>query len=101
MPDWSRFADDYSEQDGRLPGEHNRLLRIVRSYFALKGLDTDWDQIERLPTVKLLNSLSMALPFSDQDKQALLEAVEPEERLLTFIGLLGSELQADDSIIRH
>ena len=101
VPDWSRFADDYTEQDGRLPGEQNRLLRILRSYFALKGLDTDWEQIESLPTVRLLNSLSMALPFSDQDKQALLEAVEPEERLLKFMSLLGSELQADDSITRH
>ena len=41
----------------------------------------------------------MALPFSDHDKQVLLEAIEPEERLLAFINLLGSELQADDQML--
>lgn len=101
VTDWSRFAGDYADQEDRLPGEHNRLIRILRSYFEIKGLDTDWDQVERLPTVRLLDSLSMALPFNDHDKQVLLEAVEPEERLLQFISLLSSELQADDTITRH
>lgn len=101
VPGWSRFSGDYADKDDRLPGQHNSLMRILRSYFEIKGLDTDWEQIQCLPTMRLLDSLSMALPFNDHDKQVLLEAVEPEERLLQFISLLGSELKADDSFTRH
>ena len=57
--------------------------------------------LECLSTVKLMNSLSMALPLSEQDKQLLLETVEPAERLYTLTSLLGSELQAPESVTRH
>jgi hypothetical protein len=50
--------------------------------------------LERLSTVKLMNSLSMALPLSEQDKQVLLETIEPAERLYAFTTLLGNEFQA-------
>jgi hypothetical protein len=33
----------------------------------------------------------MALPFSEQDKQVLLETIEPAERLFTFTALLDSD----------
>ena len=101
VPNWSRFSGDYVDQDKRLLGEHNRLMHILRSYCKIKGLETDWEKIESMPTVRLLDTLSMLLPFNDHDKQVLLESVEPTERLLQFIRLLGSELQADDSITRH
>jgi len=57
--------------------------------------------LERLSTVRLMNSLSMALPISEQDKQMLLETVEAAQRLRTFISLLGSGFQAPGSVTRH
>jgi Lon protease-like protein len=48
-----------------------------------------------------MNSLSMALPFSEHDKQALLETVEPAERLFTFTSLLESELHTPRLVTRH
>jgi hypothetical protein len=101
VPSWSRFSDDYIDHDDKLPREHDRLLGMLKRYFEIKGLETDWSGIERLPTIKLMNSLIMALPFSDQDKQVLLETIKPEARLMTFIAILGSELQTSDSVTRH
>ncbi len=101
VPNWSRFADDYAEHESKLHGEHDRLIRTLKSYFAVKGLETDWSALENLPTVKLMNSLSMALPLSEQNKQVLLETIEPAERLFTLTTLLGSELQAPGSDTRH
>lgn len=101
VPDWSRFTNDYTDQENSLPEQHDRLLHILKSYFAIKGLQTDWRQIEQLPTVKLLNTLTMALPFNEQDKQLLLEALEPEERLFTFMTLLDSDLHDASTITRH
>ncbi|MGB5301161.1 MAG: LON peptidase substrate-binding domain-containing protein [Thiogranum sp.] len=101
VPNWSRFSDDYADQESNLRGEHDRLIRTLKRYFKVKELEADWTMLERLPTVSLMNSLSMALPLSEQDKQVLLEIVEPEERLYTFTALLGSEHQAPTSVTRH
>jgi Lon protease-like protein len=48
-----------------------------------------------------MNSMSMALPISEQDKQVLLETVEPAQRLHTFTSLLGNGFQAPGSVTRH
>jgi Lon protease-like protein len=101
VPDWSRFSNDYTDLEDMLHGEHERFVSTLKRYFRIKGLEADWTMLERLPTVRLMNSLSMALPFSGQDKQVLLETVEPAERLHTFTALLAGELHAPRSVTRH
>lgn len=101
VPDWSRFSSDYADHDGELVAERDRLIENLKRYFESKGLVTDWGALEQLPTVKLVNNLSMALPFSEQDKQVLLEKVEPVERLFTFTALLGGEYPTSVSDTRH
>ena len=101
VPDWSRFSGDYNNHEDQLQSEHDYLVRMLKRYFDAKGLQTDWSVLERLSTVRLMNSLSMALPISETDKQMLLEAVEPAQRLHTLKSLLDSGLQAPGSITRH
>lgn len=101
IPDWSRFPDDYVDHDGDLRSEHDLLVHTVKRYFEAKDLEVDWYTLERLPTVTLMNSLSMALPLSEQARQVLLETVKPQERLTTFTALLDSELNIPESTIRH
>ncbi len=101
MPDWSRFPDDYADHDGDLRNEHDLLVNTLHRYFEAKQLEVDWSMLERLPTVQLMNSLSMALPLSEQTRQVLLETVQPAERLSTFTAMLDSELDAPESFTRH
>jgi Lon protease-like protein len=101
IPDWSRFPDDYVDHDGDLRSEHDFLVYTVKRYFEAKQLEVDWSRLERLPTITLMNSLSMALPLSEQARQVLLETVKPQERLTTFTALLDSELNIPESTIRH
>ena len=101
VPDWTRFRNDYADHEGTLRDEHGRLIRTLKRYLQVKGLEADWSMAERLPTVKLMNSLHMALPLSEQHKQVLLETVEPAERLQTFCGLLDSALRAPRPVVRH
>jgi len=101
IPDWSRFADDYADHDGDLRNEHDLLVNTLHRYFEAKQLEVDWSMLERLPTVQLMNSLSMALPLSEQTRQVLLETVQPAERLSTFTAMLDSELDAPESFTRH
>ena len=101
VPDWSRFSDDYSDFEDQLHGEHQQLIQALHRYFDVEGLHTDWKMLERLSTVRLMNSMSMALPISAQDKQVLLETVEPVQRLHTFLSVLGGSLQTPGSATRH
>lgn len=101
IPDWSRFPDDYADHDGELRNEHDLLVNTLHRYFEAKQLEVDWSMLERLPTVQLMNSLSMALPLSEQTRQVLLETVKPAERLSTFTAMLDSELDAPESFTRH
>jgi len=43
----------------------------------------------------------MVLPISEQDKQVLLETVEPAQRLHIFTSLLGDGFQVPGSVTRH
>jgi len=101
VPDWTRFQSDYDNHDGELASEHDRLISAVRLYAESKGMSADWEALDRLPTAKLINSLSMALPFSVGDKQVLLEAVTSVDRLNAFIAMLGSAIEPSVSIVKH
>ena len=101
VPKWSRFANDYEDHEDTLKSAHGLLLQTLKGYFKSEGLDVDWAMLERLSTVRLVNSMSMALPLSEADKQVLLETVQPAERLETFIALLGSASGSYGSATRH
>ena len=101
VPNWLRFETDYDSHDDELPSQHDHLVSTARRYIKSKGLNADWDAMERLPTVRLMNSLSMALPISDEDKQVLLESIDVQDRLMTFIALLDSATGTDDSVTKH
>ena len=51
-------------------------------------MDIDWKMAVEAPMEALVNSLSMALPFSAPEKQALLEAVTLKNRAETLTLLL-------------
>ena len=101
VPDWSRFHDDYDDQEAALGKAHSLLLHTLKRYFEAKRLEVEWPVLERLPTARLMNSLSMALPISEQDKQLLLETVAPMERFNAFIAILDSQLEPPESATRH
>jgi Lon protease-like protein len=101
VPNWLRFETDYDSHDDELPSQHDQLVSTARRYMESKGLNADWDAMERLPTVRLMNSLSMALPISVEDKQVLLESIDAEDRLMTFIALLDSATGIGVSVTKH
>ncbi len=101
IPQWSRFSNDYTDHTGKLDSMHGVLMKTLKAYLQSKDLDVNWAMLERLSTMRLLSSMSMALPLSEADKQVLLETTQPEERLNTFIAILNSEPGSAGSVTRH
>ena len=71
-----------------------RRGRVDWSSFG-RDLGTDWSGIKAAETELLINSLSMLLPFSPEDKQALLEAPSLITRRETLVTLLEFALHSD------
>jgi Lon protease-like protein len=77
----------------------SELLRSLRTYFDVYEISADWMQIEAAPLAGLITSLAMICPFEPSEKQALLEAADPEKRGRVLIALMqmsacGAKLHA-------
>jgi Lon protease-like protein len=69
-------------------------LQALRRYFSNAGVDANWEAIEAMSDPALVVSLCMACPFDPEEKQALLEARDPDERAQALLALL--EINAFD-----
>jgi hypothetical protein len=76
-------ADDEAEEFDRPP-----FVALLRRYLDRKGLGVEWDAVASAPGPALINSLCMALPFEPAEKQALLEAIDIDERRAALVALL-------------
>ena len=64
------------------------LLEALRGYFAHRGVEANWEAINRLEDDALVVTLAMVCPFEPIEKQALLEAPGEPERAETLLALL-------------
>jgi hypothetical protein len=81
---WQLDLEPPSPSDSLRP----RLLDALGGYFEVHEISCDWGQIRAAPLGGLITSLAMICPFEPCEKQALLEAVDPEQRCQVLIALL-------------
>ena len=85
--DFSRFPLDMGEShDAEI--DRDAMLIALRGYFARRGVEPNWDAINRLADDALVVTLAMVCPFEPIEKQALLEAPSEAERAETLLALL-------------
>ena len=99
VPDWQRFAHD-RERPGKPEFDRERLIRGLKSYFVQRQIQADFEAIEKAPGEYLVTSLAMACPFAPSEKQALLEAADPDERarlLTTLVEMAATEPTTEES----
>ncbi len=78
------------------------LTEALRRYFTVHDISVDWDQIELAPLSGLLTSLAMICPFEPSEKQALLEASDPDQLGQTLVSLLQmGSLTNDEYNVHH
>src|SRR5215472_3225607 len=97
VPEWREFARDLAGDDE--PGfDRDRLLRGLRAYFQHHQIQADWDAITAVSGERLVTSIAMVCPFEPNEKQALLEAPDLDERarLLTAIVEMAAVSQPRD-----
>lgn len=95
---WDEFELDTKtpRQDGD-DFDREGFLAIVERYFKAKSLETDWDAFGKASEETIVNALCMICPFSEQEKQVLLEAEDLSERRKTLRTLLTIDSAGDES----
>ena len=87
-PNFQAFARDMETGTDELEFDRTSLLVTLRNYLDVHQLGVDWEAVNAAPGFSLVDSLCMALPFSREEKQALIEAKTFEDRRLALAALL-------------
>lgn len=85
---WEGFDRDLGQVEKDEGFNREAFFPLLKQFFEVEELRTDWDSLQEAEDELLINSLSMLCPFEPEDKQALLEApslVTRRETLVTLI----------------
>ena len=86
--DFAPFLADLNLEEQPIGVNRDTLLTELRTFFARRNVNANWDAIKRLTNDGLVLSLAMVCPFEPVEKQALLEATtiaDQAEMLLTLL----------------
>ena len=86
--EWTDFRADLDGPEDLEDFDKEDFLILLRRYFEIASLSSDWDSMRDADTEMLINSLSMMCPFEIEEKQALLEAPRLSDRADTLKALL-------------
>jgi Lon protease-like protein len=95
--DFSAFTADLDLVSRPIGVEREALVTALRSYFAHRSINANWDAIKRLPDDMLVVTLAMVCPFEPAEKQALLEAPGETDRASALLTLLQMGALAPDA----
>jgi Lon protease-like protein len=93
VPDWTPYRADY-EGDDAGSGPRLRLMGPLRAFLDARGIQTDWESLQNLPTTRLVNILSGQLPLDVAERQTLIEAPTAELRADRLAGMLEQSIAA-------
>lgn len=96
LVDWAPFARDLGPEEDDPAFDRAGFMALLARYLAARRLGTDWDNLKEAEPELLVNALSMLLPFSPEDRQALLEAPSLVTRRETLVTLIEFALRAGD-----
>ena len=71
---WQGFENDQNKKIIDNDFNRDKFFELLKKYFSVTGLKTDWESLRDADEELLINSLSMLCPFVVEEKQALLES---------------------------
>jgi Lon protease-like protein len=95
--DWHDFHRDTGKPEVDRGLERTEFMALITRFMRSRQLDADWTDIGAASDEMLINALSMLLPLSASDKQALLEAPDLSGRRETLTALISYELSSPPS----
>ena len=79
--DFEDFLDDLNEKNQEIKFSDLELIfNNLKSFFIKQGYKINWKDLEKQSLDQTINTLAMASPFSLEEKQVLLEAINIYDR---------------------
>jgi Lon protease-like protein len=86
--DHAAYLADLDLSPRTLSLDREAFQTALRAYFAQRGVEPNWEAINRMDDETLIVTLAMACPFEPAEKQALLEAATEADRASILLALL-------------
>lgn len=86
--DFSPFSRDLGQVEEDYNFDRAPFWILLKRYFKVMDLDSDWQNMKDAEPELLINALSMLCPFPTEEKQALLEALSLATRRETLVTLM-------------
>ena len=91
---WSSFERDIGAVEPEADFDRPKFMSVLERYFQTSKLTPDWESLKLADEELLINSLSMLCPFAPEEKQALLEAPNLQNRRETLVTLMEFALRS-------
>jgi Lon protease-like protein len=101
VPDYSDFADDFTEGLGQSAVDRKALVDALSEFAEANKVGVDWDDIEKASNETLVNALAMMSPYGTREKQALLEARDLKSRAEILVAISQVELARNPDAPQH
>ncbi len=91
---WTSFERDLGTLEPDADFDKPKFMSVLERYFQTSKLTPDWESLKLADEELLINSLSMLCPFAPEEKQALLEAPNLQNRRETLVTLMEFALRS-------
>lgn len=91
---WTSFERDLGAIEPDENFDRLKFMSVLERYFQTSKLVPDWESLKLADEELLINSLSMLCPFVPEEKQALLEAPNLQNRRETLVTLMEFALRS-------
>jgi uncharacterized protein len=81
------FAADLVIESQSRQVNRDAVVTAFRQYLEANSMTANWEEVEKIPTEQLVNTLSQMAPYPAAEKQALLEAPDLRTRADMLIAL--------------
>ena len=86
--DYGAHETDWAPADPLAAATRAHLESTLKSYLETQGLSADWEAVKSADDESLINTLATVCPFSNAERQALLEASGLPSRASTLTTLM-------------
>ena len=101
IPQWSEYITDL-QRDDEFTMPRDEFKQAFQAFFDANGIRLDWSALEKKQDWYLVDFLAMNLPFSSEERQALLEAQTTAQRCQTLLTIVRmATVDVDSGTTRH
>lgn len=96
---WNSFKNDYDVERLSNKKKRTEFMQILKSFLSKISISADWQAIEVSSDEDVVNSIAMGCPFDQNEKQALLEAKNIDERIDILLSLMKMTINENKSLV--